>query len=156
MAGIGSFVTGLFGGGLAATVEAVGKTVGQFVTTDKERQAGELELYRAHTERSRVEQAEHLAQVAVNQQEAQHRSVFVAGWRPFVGWTCAVMLVLHVGILPLAEFVLAIVAPEIELPVFDITTMIVILGGLLGIKIPARSFEKARGVARQQWRRAPG
>ena len=29
-----------------------------------------------------------LAQLDVNKQEAAHASLFVAGWRPFIGWTC--------------------------------------------------------------------
>ena len=33
-----------------------------------------------------------LAQIEVNKEEAQHRTVFVAGWRPFIGWVCGVAL----------------------------------------------------------------
>ena len=36
-----------------------------------------------------------LAQIEVNKAEAQHRSIFVSGWRPFVGWTCGVALAYH-------------------------------------------------------------
>ena len=36
-----------------------------------------------------------MAQVEVNKAEAQHRSLFVAGWRPFVGWICATALLYH-------------------------------------------------------------
>ena len=31
-------------------------------------------------------------QLEINKAEASHRSIFVAGWRPFVGWTCGVAL----------------------------------------------------------------
>ena len=34
-------------------------------------------------------------QLEINKTEAQHRSIFVAGWRPFVGWTCGVALAWH-------------------------------------------------------------
>ena len=36
-----------------------------------------------------------LAQIKVNQQEAAHQSIFVAGWRPFIGWVCGVSLTLY-------------------------------------------------------------
>ena len=34
-------------------------------------------------------------QLEINKTEAQHRNIFVAGWRPFVGWTCGVALAWH-------------------------------------------------------------
>ena len=33
-----------------------------------------------------------LAQIQVNQQEASHRNIFIAGWRPFLGWSCGLAL----------------------------------------------------------------
>ena len=45
-----------------------------------------------------------MAQVATNQAEAKHRSVFVAGWRPFIGWTCGVALAYHFVLTPLILF----------------------------------------------------
>ena len=36
-----------------------------------------------------------MAQLEVNKAEAQHRSIFVAGWRPFIGWTCGIALMAH-------------------------------------------------------------
>ena len=40
-------------------------------------------------------QESNMAQVDVNKAEAQHRSIFVAGWRPFIGWVCGVALAYH-------------------------------------------------------------
>ena len=42
-----------------------------------------------------------MAQVEVNKAEAGHRSIFVAGWRPFIGWTCGVALAYHFIFAPL-------------------------------------------------------
>ena len=49
-----------------------------------------------------------LAQIDLNKQEAAHKSMFVAGWRPFVGWTCGVALAYHFVISPLLGFVLVL------------------------------------------------
>jgi hypothetical protein len=55
----------------------------------------ESELHRAN-----------LAQLKVNQQEAAHRSLFVAGWRPFVGWVCGVALSWHFILHPITVMIL--------------------------------------------------
>ena len=46
-----------------------------------------------------------MGQIEINKAEASHRSVFVAGWRPFVGWTCGVALAWHFVLAPLTIFV---------------------------------------------------
>ena len=89
-----------------------------------------------------------LAQVEVNKQEAQHRSIFVAGWRPCVGWVTALALAWHFILSPLILFAVAIAGVEIpELPQFDMETLTTILLGMLGLS-GFRSFEKYKGVAK--------
>jgi hypothetical protein len=89
-----------------------------------------------------------LAQIEVNKQEAQHRSIFVSGWRPFIGWTCGVALAWHFVISPLVLFTTAIVGIEIpELPSFDMETLTTILLGMLGLG-SLRSFEKYKGLTK--------
>src|SRR5210317_21827 len=61
-----------------------------------------------------------MAQVSVNQAEAKHRSIFVAGWRPFIGWTCGFALAYHFVVAPLILFGAGWAGAEIpELPQFD-------------------------------------
>ena len=48
-----------------------------------------------------------MAQISVNQAEAKHKSLFVAGWRPFVGWTCGVALAWHFVLAPFTMFACA-------------------------------------------------
>lgn len=89
-----------------------------------------------------------LAQIEVNKQEAQHRSIFVSGWRPCVGWVTAVALAWHFIISPLILFTTAIVGIEIpELPSFDMETLTTILLGMLGLG-GLRSFEKYKGLTK--------
>ena len=48
------------------------------------------------------------AQLEVNKTEAAHRSLFVSGWRPAVGWTCCLGLSSQYILIPLANFALAL------------------------------------------------
>lgn len=89
-----------------------------------------------------------MAQVEVNQQEAQHRSVFVAGWRPFIGWTCGVALAWHFVLAPITVFAFAysgMVTPD--LPVFDMQSLMTVLLGMLGLG-GLRTYEKAKGLTK--------
>ena len=89
-----------------------------------------------------------IAQVEVNKQEAQHRSIFVAGWRPCVGWVTALALAWHFIVSPFILFAVAIAGIEIpELPSFDMETLTTILLGMLGLG-GLRSFEKFKGVSK--------
>ena len=89
-----------------------------------------------------------LAQVEVNKAEAQHRSVFVSGWRPFTGWVTAFALAYHFIAVPFILFATALVGVEIpELPSFDMETLTTILLGMLGLG-GLRSFEKFKGLTK--------
>lgn len=92
-----------------------------------------------------------IAQVETNKTEAQHRSVFVAGWRPFVGWTCGAALAYHFILQPLAVFVLVAfnvtgLHPS-DLPSFDMDALMTVLLGMLGLG-GLRTFEKYKGVSK--------
>lgn len=86
------------------------------------------------------------AQLEVNKVEAGHTSLFVAGWRPFVGWTCGVALCYHFVLQPFLVFLLYSSGYQMDLPVFDMTTLTTILMGLLGLG-GLRSYEKVKKSA---------
>lgn len=89
-----------------------------------------------------------MAQVEVNKAEAQHRSIFVAGWRPFVGWICAVALAYHFVLHPVVLFAAGWAGAEIpELPAFDMDSLMTVLLGMLGLG-GLRSYEKAKGLTK--------
>ena len=48
-------------------------------------------------------------QLEINKAEATHKSIFVAGWRPFIGWTCGVALCWHFVIAPFTMFILSLI-----------------------------------------------
>ncbi len=89
-----------------------------------------------------------MAQVEVNKAEAGHRSIFVAGWRPFIGWTCGVALAYHFIFAPLIVFGATWAGATIpDLPVFDMDSLMTVLLGMLGLG-GMRSFEKAKGLTK--------
>ena len=89
-----------------------------------------------------------LAQLEVNKAEAAHKSVFVAGWRPFVGWVCGVALAYHFILAPLLQFGFALAGLDQELPEFEFSQLSTVLMGMLGLG-GLRTFEKMKGVSRE-------
>ena len=89
-----------------------------------------------------------MAQTDINKAEAQHRSIFVAGWRPFIGWTCGVALAYHFVVAPLILFGAGWAGAEIpDLPQFDMESFMTVLLGMLGLG-GMRTFEKAKGLTK--------
>ena len=89
-----------------------------------------------------------LAQVEVNKEEAKSRSVFVAGWRPFIGWTCGVALAYHFVLAPIIIFGTTVFGVQIpELPVFDMDSLMTVLLGMLGLG-GLRTYEKSKGLTK--------
>lgn len=86
-------------------------------------------------------------QMEINKVEATHKSIFVAGWRPFVGWTCGFSLAYVCMLEPFMRFVATtIFGYEGEYPVIDTTIMIPVLLGMLGIS-HHRNEDKKNGTA---------
>jgi hypothetical protein len=89
-----------------------------------------------------------MAQVATNQAEAKHKSVFVAGWRPFIGWTCGVALAYHFVLAPFILFGVSVAGIEIRpLPAFDMDSLMTVLLGMLGLG-GLRTYEKQKGLTK--------
>ena len=89
-------------------------------------------------------------QIQINKTEAAHKSMFVAGWRPFVGWTSGVALAWHFVGQPLAVFVITYAGVEAPpLPVFEMQSLLTVLLGMLGLG-GLRTFEKTKGVSREK------
>jgi hypothetical protein len=85
-------------------------------------------------------------QIAINQAEASNPSVFVSGWRPFIGWTCGVACGWNWLGLPAATFALAVAGHPLAMAPADLSQMWPLLAGMLGLG-GLRTFEKVKGVA---------
>ena len=86
-------------------------------------------------------------QLDINRTEAASSSVFVAGWRPAIGWICGAAFAWNWVGLPMANFAAAWLAHPLALAPADMSEMLPVLLGMLGLG-SLRSFEKVRGVAR--------
>jgi len=86
-----------------------------------------------------------MAQMDVNRTEAQHKSIFVAGWRPFIGWISGSALAYNYIVQPLLFVLLSANGISVEMPVLDIGTLMMLMGGMLGFGA-FRTFEKVKGV----------
>lgn len=87
------------------------------------------------------------AQLEVNKVEAASKSLFVAGWRPFIGWTCGLGMFGNFITIPFANFVLALLSYEIVIPLVPLETMMPVLMGMLGLGA-MRSYEKTKQIAK--------
>jgi hypothetical protein len=81
-------------------------------------------------------------QLEVNKVEAAHKSLFVAGWRPFVGWICGIGLLYNV-------LIAQILSIWFEVPNVDPSLLTPVLMGMLGMGA-MRSYEKTKNVAREK------
>ena len=88
-----------------------------------------------------------LGQIQINIKEAEHPSVFVAGWRPAVGWVGATALGYAAILEPVLRFGATVgLGYQGAYPVIDTDLTLQVLLGLLGLGA-FRSFEKAKDVA---------
>ncbi len=81
-------------------------------------------------------------QLEINKIEAAHKSLFVAGWRPFIGWICGLGLAYNVIISQVLSIWFAV--PEV-----DSNLLMPVMTGLLGLGA-MRSYEKTKGVSREK------
>ena len=117
-------------------IEPVSQILDKFIA-DKD-----LKLKLQHELNQELHKA-NMAQIEVNKVEAQHRTVFVAGWRPFTGWICASALAYHFIIEPILIFALATQNIQLTLPTFDMGSLLTVLMGMLGLG-GLRTYEKLK------------
>lgn len=127
----------IVGGAAKADGSAIGKlgeAIDNIIVTKNELKGKELDAI--------AEQMQ--GQMEVNKIEAAHPSVFVAGWRPFTGWSCGFILVFAYGIHPILTWILAIFSPEtIPPPQTGAAEIMPVLLGMLGIG-GLRTYEKLK------------
>ncbi|PKH06498.1 3TM-type holin [Moritella sp. Urea-trap-13] len=129
-----SFWTKAFGGVAAEPIDALGSAVDKIFTNDEERMQAQAML-------DKIAQQPAILQTEINKIEAQHRSLFVAGWRPAIGWVCAIGLAFPFILNPLIEWAGG-TGPKI--PMDQLMELVVALLGLGTL----RTFEKLAGRAK--------
>ena len=139
---IGKLLASIVGGGVKDAVTSIADVVDMFVETDEEKRAAEII-------KAKMMQKPMLAQIELNKIEAAHRSLFVAGWRPFIGWVCGFALVWHFIAFDMLTWVTVNFFPHVtELPGLTGTeTLVTVLMSLLGLGA-LRTVEKMGGKAK--------
>ena len=126
---------------VAEPIEALGNVLDALFTSDKERLDKKSVLARIALQPS-------LVQSEINKLEAVHKSVFVAGWRPFIGWVCGIALAYNFVIRDLMVWGLALTYAETPPPPpVHLEVLTTILYAWLGIGV-MRTFEKLQGRAK--------
>lgn len=131
---------------LGGIIESVGKVADSLYTSDKERAQAALQAYEAETARAAL-------QTEINKVEAGHASLFVAGWRPAVGWVGVAAMAYQFVLYPFlvwgwtamqaAGWIAATLPAP---PILATDALWIILTGILGIG-GFRTFEKVKGAS---------
>jgi len=128
------FLDKILGIGIVKTAEGIGNVVDQFMETADEKRAAEIVM-------TKLNQNSDKWQTEVNKIEAGHRSLFVAGWRPAIGWICAAGLGWGWILAPLIQFIF----PDNEMPAIETGQAISLVIAMLGVG-GLRSYEKKMGL----------
>ncbi|WP_286694066.1 3TM-type holin [Spongiibacter sp. UBA1325] len=130
-----SVISKLIGGGASQPIEALGNVIDQVFTSDDERLQAEAVL-------QKIAMQPQVLQAEINKIEAGHRSLFVAGWRPFLGWVSGVALFFPFVINPLLQW--ATGKPGPQLPMESLMELVIAMLGLGAY----RTIEKVKGRAK--------
>jgi len=95
----------------------------------------------------RIQQKLAEKQLDVNAKEATHRSVFVAGWRPCIGWIGGLALMFSFILSPCIEWYAKFAGIDIIPPAIETGPLLAIVTSMLGVA-GMRSFEKAKGLTK--------
>ena len=132
-----SLFTKLFGGAAIDAVSAIGNVFDKLFTSKEEKAAAERILLK-------IQQQPHILQGEINRIEAAHRSIFVAGWRPFIGWVCGVGFLWAFLGHPLFEWVVTLMELEVTPPALMTDKMLELVLAMLGLG-GLRTVEKLKG-----------
>jgi hypothetical protein len=161
MANVGQFFGSLFGSAAGAVnpitpaegiVQGAAQIIGMFKLPPEVKAQLQAQLTAENIDLEKAQLAAQVAamqgQLDIDKQEAASTNVYVAGWRPAVGWTCAAALAWEFVLKPFLTFGLIAThhPPIAPLPVLDVGTLIAgLLAPLLGLGT-MRSYEKVQGA----------
>lgn len=140
---------------LSDLIDGVKGIVSEVVVDKDKRDQVNLELARLEDQAQARLDAQVQGQLEVNKVEASSGSVFVAGWRPAVGWVGAAGFGYNLILQPIGEFVARVWGYAGSFPTLDNTLIITIMGGMLGIGA-MRTTEKIKGVSTNDMTDVPG
>lgn len=128
---------------LSAALEIGGKLIDRLWPDPAQAAQAKLELLKMQ---QNGELAEMTAQTDINKIEAGSSSVFVAGWRPAIGWICGAALAYSAILEPIIRLIATLCGYTGAFPAIDTNLTLQVLLGMLGLGA-MRSFDKFKGVA---------
>ena len=131
--GLSTFVGKMLGSGIVEGATGIATIVDKFMETPDEKRAAELVNRKLQLKPDEF-------QIEINKIEAGHRSIFVAGWRPAIGWICVFALGWGWILAPLLQFIF----PDKEMPAIEIGQAISLVMAMLGMGA-LRTYEKHSG-----------
>jgi hypothetical protein len=128
--------------GIGEIAQAVGGIVNKFLPDKSQEEKDALTRELAQLQ---FDQAVIQSQTDTNKAEASNNSVFVAGWRPFVGWVCGCAFAWAFVAGPLVSYAARLLGATVALPVLDLSQLSPVLMGMLGLGA-MRTVEKVNGI----------
>jgi hypothetical protein len=134
----------------------LGKTAIEKIWPDANKRAEQLERLETLRQQGDLQKMQMevnllMGQIEVNKTEAAHPSLFVSGWRPFIGWTAGISLFMYYVPFTLVSLIVWSIAcyhagAIVERPNLDISDLIGLLAAMLGVVVP-RHIERVKGAA---------
>jgi hypothetical protein len=128
--------------GIGEIAQAVGGIVNKFLPDKSQEEKDALTRELAQLQ---FDQAVIQSQTDTNRAEASNASVFVSGWRPAVGWSCAAAFAWTFVIGPLIVYAAHLCGSTVNLPTLDLSQLSPVLMGMLGLS-GMRTYEKVSGI----------
>lgn len=123
---------------LSAAFDLGGKVLDHFFPDPEKRAEAQMQLEQM---RQGAVLATMQQQVDINKIEAASTNMFVAGWRPFVGWVCGMGLAVQFLVRPLFMWGANLAGHPADFPTLDMGTLMTLLAGMMGLTA-ARTVEK--------------
>ena len=127
----------LFGGD---TIKAVGNVIDDMHFSGEEKEKLKLQM-------KEIDAKLQEKQLDINKAEASHRSVFVSGWRPFLGWVSGLSIGYVYLFQPILDMILQMFQVQVDWVQLDLGQLMPLVLGMLGLG-GLRSFEKAKGLTK--------
>lgn len=131
---------------ISSIIELGGKIIDKVIPDKAQADTAKLKLLELQQNGDlKLEEFSHnemMGQIDINKIEAQSSNLFIAGWRPFIGWSCGCGFVYQLLLQPIITGII-----DHQFPVLDMNTLIALLGALLGLG-GYRTYEKIKGASK--------
>ena len=150
---VGSLLTNGISGAVGSLAKDIRTAItGKEAITADERKAILDQVHEIERLSLQADQAIAAGQMEINKIEAAAASLFKSGWRPAVGWICAIGLFYQFIIRTILPWFIDVAAQALHatlavppLPALDMGTLMMLLSGILGLG-GFRTFEKVKGI----------